>query len=195
MLGTLSGEAFERKGTKARASVSRVFRRTVREVEVANEREERRAHTAIGGTVAHLEALIASGFRAGVIGLDPPWPFDTYNDRSPHVVRSKFETMPVDKIRRYRAARSPRTIAQSLCAQPGPACPCGRKSLEAWGPVAASASIASKPTRRIAGNRRRLQHAPTWPFLVQHQTTNLGVRSSNLFGRASNINGLGNSTV
>jgi hypothetical protein len=94
VLGTLSGEAFERKGTKARASVSRVFRRTVREVEVANEREERRAHTAIGGTVAHLEALIASGFRAGVIGLDPPWPFDTYNDRSPHVVRSKFETMP-----------------------------------------------------------------------------------------------------
>jgi hypothetical protein len=112
VLGTLSGEAFERKGTKARASVSRVFRRTVREVEVANEREERRAHTAIGGTVAHLEALIASGFRAGVIGLDPPWPFDTYNDRSPHVVRSKFETMPVDKIK----ALPSRALAADDCA-------------------------------------------------------------------------------
>ena len=65
-------EAFERKVAEARTSVWRVFRLTVREVEVANEREERRARTAIGGTVAHLEALIASGFRAGVIGLDPP---------------------------------------------------------------------------------------------------------------------------
>ena len=60
LLGRMSDAAFERKIAEARSSVARVFRRAVREVEIAQEREERRAQTAQGGSVADLHALIAS---------------------------------------------------------------------------------------------------------------------------------------
>src|SRR5262249_22978468 len=75
VFGGMDEAAFEHKVAEARASVSRVFRRTVREVEIAQERTERRAQNATGGSVANLHALIASGFRAGTIAIDAPWPF------------------------------------------------------------------------------------------------------------------------
>src|SRR5262249_8136596 len=48
-------------------SAGRVFRRAVREAEIEQERAERRARTALGGSVADLHTLIASGYRAGLV--------------------------------------------------------------------------------------------------------------------------------
>jgi hypothetical protein len=78
VLGAMDDAAFERKVAEARDSTARVFRRAVREAEIAQEREERRARTALGGNVEDLEGLIASEYRAGVIGIDVSWPFETY---------------------------------------------------------------------------------------------------------------------
>src|SRR5262249_5128409 len=58
VLGAMEDAAFEDKIAEARASASRVFRRAVREAEIAQEREKRRARTATGGSVADLHALI-----------------------------------------------------------------------------------------------------------------------------------------
>jgi N6-adenosine-specific RNA methylase IME4 len=133
VLGAMPEEAFERKVVEARDSAARVFRRTIREVEVAQEREERRARTALGGSVADLEALIASGFRAGLIALDPPWPFETYNDHSPRVVGSHFEPMTIDEIK----ALPNRRLAADACAVfmwgTWPLMPVWVPVLEAWG--------------------------------------------------------------
>src|SRR5262249_23417405 len=82
VLGAMDEAAFERKVTEARKSVSRVFRRAVREAEIIQERETRRAETAQGASVADLHALITSGYRAGVIAIDLPWPFETHSERS-----------------------------------------------------------------------------------------------------------------
>jgi N6-adenosine-specific RNA methylase IME4 len=126
-------EAFERKVIEARDSAARVFRRSIREVEVAQEREERRARTALGGSVADLEALIVSGFRAGLIALDPPWPFDTYNDRSPRVVGSHFEPMTIDAIKALPIRRLAAADCAVLMWATWPRMPVWAPLLEAWG--------------------------------------------------------------
>jgi N6-adenosine-specific RNA methylase IME4 len=112
VLGAMDDLAFERKVAEARDSAARVFRRAVREAEIMQERDERRARTALGGSVADLEALIASGYRAGVVSLDPPWPFDTYSGRAANIVTDRFETMTVDEIK----ALPIRAIAAADCA-------------------------------------------------------------------------------
>ena len=99
VLGRLSDADFEDKIKDARASAARVYRRAVREVEIQHEREERRAQTAEGGTVADLQELTASGFRAGIIAVDPPWPFETFSERSAHAVIEHYETMTLDAIK------------------------------------------------------------------------------------------------
>jgi N6-adenosine-specific RNA methylase IME4 len=133
VLGAMDDAAFERKVAETRDSAFRVFRRAVREVEVAQAREERQARTALGGSVADLEALIASGYRAGVIGIDASWPFDTYNDRSPRVVGSHFEPMTIEEIK----ALPIRRLAASACGifvwGTWPLMPVWAPVLEAWG--------------------------------------------------------------
>src|SRR5262249_31649471 len=109
-----------------------VFGRAIREAEVAEEREERRKRTALGGSVADLEALIASGFRAGVIALDPPWPFETYNDRSPRVVGSHFEPMTLDEITALRIRRLAAPECAFLMWATWPLMPVWMPVLEAW---------------------------------------------------------------
>ena len=133
ILGGMTDAAFEQKVSEARDSASRVFRRAVREVEVAQEREKRRARTALGGSVADLEAVIASGFRAGLIALDPPWPFDTYNDRSPRVVASHFEPMTIDEIKALPIRRLAATDCAVLMWATWPLMPVWMPVLEAWG--------------------------------------------------------------
>jgi N6-adenosine-specific RNA methylase IME4 len=98
VLGAMSDAAFERKVAEARDSASRVFRRAVREAEIAQEREERRARTELGGSVADLHALIASGFRAGVIAIDPPWAFASWGERARRVT-DHYETMTIEEIK------------------------------------------------------------------------------------------------
>jgi N6-adenosine-specific RNA methylase IME4 len=133
VLGAMDDAAFERKVAEARDSTARVFRRAVREAEIAQEREERRARTALGGNVEDLEGLIASEYRAGVIGIDVSWPFDTYNDRSPRVVGSHFEPMTIEEIK----ALPIRRLAASACAVfmwgTWPLMPVWAPVLEAWG--------------------------------------------------------------
>jgi N6-adenosine-specific RNA methylase IME4 len=124
--------AFERKIAEARVSVSRVFRRAVREAEIAQQRAERRARTAQGGTVDDLHALAASGFRAGVIAADVPWPFKT-PDRSKHAVFEHYETMPLDEIKALPVAK----LAAKDCALflwvTWPFMPVWHEVIEAWG--------------------------------------------------------------
>jgi N6-adenosine-specific RNA methylase IME4 len=99
VLGALSEKQFEHKVADARRSAEHVFRRIVREAEIAQERVERRAQTALGGTIADLEVLVASGFRAGVIAVDPPWPFTAYSERAHAHLRDHYETMTFDEIK------------------------------------------------------------------------------------------------
>src|SRR5262245_21917478 len=132
VLGAMDEAAFERKVTEARESASRVYRRVVREAEIAQEREERRARTSLGGSVADLYALIASGYRAGVIAVDPAWPFET-GDRSKHAVFEHYETMSLDKIKALPVAQ----LAAKDCALflwvTWPFMPIWHEVIEAWG--------------------------------------------------------------
>src|SRR5262249_19069175 len=72
-----SDEVFEKTVADVHDKVARAVRNAVREIEIEQEREAYRARTNEGGTVADLEALIASGYRAGVICPDFPWLFET----------------------------------------------------------------------------------------------------------------------
>jgi hypothetical protein len=112
VLAAMDDPAFERKVAEARRSAGRVFPRAVREAEIARERVERRAQTAQGGSVADLHALIRSGFRAGTIGIDPPWPFTYYSERASRAATDHYETMTLDEIK----ALPIRALAADDCA-------------------------------------------------------------------------------
>src|SRR5262249_38709707 len=86
VLGAMDDAAFERKVAEARDSAARVYRRAVREAEIAQEREQRRAQNATGGSVADLHTLIASGFRAGTIAIDAAWPFTLGSERANRLI-------------------------------------------------------------------------------------------------------------
>jgi N6-adenosine-specific RNA methylase IME4 len=83
VLGALSDQQFEQRITEARDAVTRVVQRVVQVAALDQERE--RAKTCIedgefvGGTISDLDRLAASGYRAGVILADPPWPFATWS--------------------------------------------------------------------------------------------------------------------
>jgi N6-adenosine-specific RNA methylase IME4 len=132
VLGAMDDAAFKNKIAEARASASRVFRRAVREAEIEQERKERRARTALGGSVADLHALIASGFRAGAIAVDPAWPFET-GDRSKHALFEHYESMPLDEIKALPVAQ----LAAKDCALflwvTWPFMPIWHEVIEAWG--------------------------------------------------------------
>src|SRR5262249_1413456 len=133
VLGAMDEAAFERKVAEARDSAARVFRRAVREAEIIQERAERRAQTATGGSIEDLHALIASGFRAGVIAIDAPWPFETYSERSGRAVFEHYETMTLDAIK----ALPIKALAAEHCAVfpwvTWPNMPVWVPVLEAWG--------------------------------------------------------------
>jgi N6-adenosine-specific RNA methylase IME4 len=133
VLGAMDDAAFERKIAEARDSAARVFRRNVREVELAQERQERRARTATGGIVADLHALIASGFRAGVIAADPPWSFNYYSERADRAVFNHYEMMSFDAIKALPVAK----LAADDCALflwgTWPNMPMWMPVIEAWG--------------------------------------------------------------
>lgn len=112
VLSQLSPADYERKREDARRSAGRVFRRVVRESEIEQERADRRKQTAQGGTVADLHALIASGFRAGVIAIDPPWPFEGWGERANRRTTDHYETMTIEEI----TALPIKTLAAEHCA-------------------------------------------------------------------------------
>jgi N6-adenosine-specific RNA methylase IME4 len=74
-------------------------RNAVREIEIEQERAAYRARTEQGGTVADLEALAASGFRAGVICPDCPWKFNAYSSKGKQCSAERhYETWPLERI-------------------------------------------------------------------------------------------------
>jgi N6-adenosine-specific RNA methylase IME4 len=133
VLGAMDDAAFERKVAEARDSAARVYPRAVREAEIAQERAERRARTSLGGSIADLRALIASGFRAGTIALDPPWPFTHFRERAHHAVTDHYDTMTVDEIK----ALPIKALAADECALflwvTWPNMPVWHEVIEAWG--------------------------------------------------------------
>jgi N6-adenosine-specific RNA methylase IME4 len=133
VLGAMDDAAFERKVAEARTSAARVYRRAVREAEIMQQRAERRARNATGGSVDDLHALIASGFRAGVIAVDPPWPFTQYSERAARAVTDQYETMSLDEIK----ALPIRALAAKHCAVfcwvTWPFMPVWNPVLDAWG--------------------------------------------------------------
>jgi N6-adenosine-specific RNA methylase IME4 len=89
--------------------------RTVVQVAEVNQERERAAQTrtepgrAAGCTVNDLIALAASGYRAGAILVDPPWPFATWShtglagdasqeNRRPRSRAAPYQTMPHEEI-------------------------------------------------------------------------------------------------
>jgi len=132
LLGRLSDEAFERTVADARHSAARVYRRVVREVEIAQERTERQAKIASGNPVADLHELIASGFRAGVIAVDPPWPFETWSEGARGSAVQHYETMPLGEIKALPVAQ----LAAADCALflwgTWPNMPMWHEVMEAW---------------------------------------------------------------
>jgi hypothetical protein len=113
VLGKLTEEEFKEAVADARAAASRAFKAVVNAAAIEQERAEYRARTKQGGTVADLAALAASGFRAGVIVPDPPWPFETYSvqgrQRSPD---RNYDTMTLDEIKALPVA----SLAADDCA-------------------------------------------------------------------------------
>ena len=133
VLGAMDEVAFERKVAEARGSAARVFRRAVREAEIAQERAERRAQNATGGSVADLHALIASGFRAGVIAIDPPWPLAGWSERANRRVTDHYETLPLDEIKALPVKALAAENCAVLCWVTWPLMPVWASVLEAWG--------------------------------------------------------------
>src|SRR5262249_44914961 len=76
VLDALSDEQFEQAVIDARAATNRAFKAVVNAAAIEQERAAYRARVNHGGTVADLAALAASGYRAGLISGDPPWPCD-----------------------------------------------------------------------------------------------------------------------
>jgi N6-adenosine-specific RNA methylase IME4 len=76
----MPAEAFEEMISDGRREPLRnAERRAVRNVEIAERRAAAANARIEGGTVEDLHALAASGFRAGAIMVDPPWPFATWS--------------------------------------------------------------------------------------------------------------------
>jgi N6-adenosine-specific RNA methylase IME4 len=113
VLSTLSEEDFEAHVADTHDKVARAVRNAVREVEIQQQREIYTARAEQGGTVADLEALAASGFRAGVIYVDPPWTFRTYSGRGKQRSAERhFDVMSLDDIKMLPVA----PLAANACA-------------------------------------------------------------------------------
>jgi N6-adenosine-specific RNA methylase IME4 len=99
VLSASSEDDFEALVADAHDKVARAVRNAVREIEIEQERESYRGRIEQGGTVADLEALVASGFRAGVICPDFPWPFETYSGKGKQRSAERhYETWPLERI-------------------------------------------------------------------------------------------------
>jgi N6-adenosine-specific RNA methylase IME4 len=129
----LDDAAWKRKLRDARASSSRVFRRIIREIEIEQEREARRAQSAQGGSVADLHALIASGYRAGIIAIDPPWPFAGWSERSNRRPTDHYETMTIEEIKALPIKALAAENCAVFCWATWPLMPMWTSILDAWG--------------------------------------------------------------
>jgi N6-adenosine-specific RNA methylase IME4 len=99
VLGKLSDKEFEQTVADTRDAVTRAVRTVVRGRDIEQQRKNYTDKIKQGGTVADLEALAASGFRAGVIYVDAPWPFEAYSEKGLQRAGERYyDTMTVAKI-------------------------------------------------------------------------------------------------
>jgi N6-adenosine-specific RNA methylase IME4 len=97
-----SDEVFEQTVADVHDKVARAVRNAVREIEVKQERESYAVRAAQGGTVADLEALATSGFRAGVIVPDFPWEFEVYSGKGKQrSAERRYDTWPLERIKAF----------------------------------------------------------------------------------------------
>ena len=98
-MGALSDEKFEELVVETHDKVKRAVRNAVREVEIQQEREDYRARTEQGCTVADLEALVAAGKKFGVICPDFPWSFEAFSGKGKQrAAESKYDTMTLAEM-------------------------------------------------------------------------------------------------
>jgi N6-adenosine-specific RNA methylase IME4 len=133
VIGAMDDAAFERKVAEARGSAQRVFRRVVREIEIEQEREERRARTQTGGSAADLHALTTSGFRAGAMLIDPPWQFEGWSERSNRRATDHYETMTLDEIKALPVKALAANDCALFCWVIWPLMPIWNEVIQAWG--------------------------------------------------------------
>jgi N6-adenosine-specific RNA methylase IME4 len=136
-LARLPATEFENVVIETRETVARgVERRVLKAVDLAEAIAEARAERANqqGGTVADLERLAASGYRAGAICLDAPWKYENPpmgdSNRSPE---RHYDTMTFDALKALPVA----ALAADDCAMfmwtTGPMMPQAIELLGAWG--------------------------------------------------------------
>jgi N6-adenosine-specific RNA methylase IME4 len=102
ILSASSDENFEALVADAHDKVERAVRNAVREAEILQEREAYAARTEQGGTVAHLEALLAAGKTFGVICPDFPWEFEVYSGKGKQRSAERhYDTWPLERIKAF----------------------------------------------------------------------------------------------
>jgi N6-adenosine-specific RNA methylase IME4 len=86
-------------------------------LKVARAREAYEARREKGGTVSDLVALAASGYRAGVIAPDCPWPFETWGGESgkDRAAENHYRTMTLAEIKAF-GERYVKPLAAENCA-------------------------------------------------------------------------------
>lgn len=106
VLGALTDEKFETVITDARDAVTRAIKTVVRAVDIDQQREGYTARAAQGGTIDDVVALAATGFRAGVIYVDPPWTFRTYSGKGKQRSAERhYDVMSLDEIQAMPVAQ------------------------------------------------------------------------------------------
>jgi N6-adenosine-specific RNA methylase IME4/ParB-like chromosome segregation protein Spo0J len=73
--------------------------RAFKEIKDIARREDQFKRTTEGGTVADLKVLAESGYRAGVVYADPPWPFETWSEGGKgRSADNHYNTVPIEEI-------------------------------------------------------------------------------------------------
>jgi N6-adenosine-specific RNA methylase IME4 len=101
-LAALGSNQFETLVADTHAKIARDHRNAAREIEIEQERESYRTRIEQGGTVADLEALAASGFRAGVQLVDFPWNYEAWSNKGKQRSAERhYETWPSERIKTF----------------------------------------------------------------------------------------------
>jgi N6-adenosine-specific RNA methylase IME4 len=101
-LAGLDVETFESQVASARKRASNGLDAVYREIRQRAEREFYAARVEQGGTVDHLEALIAAGKTFGVICPDFPWEFEVYSGKGKQRSAERhYDTWPLERIKAF----------------------------------------------------------------------------------------------
>jgi N6-adenosine-specific RNA methylase IME4 len=106
-----------------------------KEAEIRKERADYEKRREQGGTVADLEALAASGYRAKVVYVDAPWEFKVYSGKGQavHAAERHYDVMSLDQIKALPVGK----LATKDCALflwgVNPELPGALEVIRAWG--------------------------------------------------------------